>query len=206
MGANTDKSPKKLVGVTVAIVALLVSASAVYLDYKHSKDASEELKKQIEIDEAQNRQSKELVETQIQQNRHLEELAETQIQQYEELREQNRQLEKLVETHKQHYDELKKEFDNVIKPHTRHEEIYDYISLLYDRLMLYRDWVSKQPTSDKRAIVEPYYRKALGNFQRAEEELRSGNFTGALQLIDDAYYYMIEGSKKIASSNTTAAK
>ena len=39
-----EKSPKKLVGITVAIVALLVSASAVYFDYDHARDASEGFK------------------------------------------------------------------------------------------------------------------------------------------------------------------
>ena len=191
MGANTDKSPKKLVGVAVAIVALLVSASAVYLDYKHSKEASEEFKSQININEEQNRQ--------------FEELVETQKRQYEELREQNRQLEELVKTQKQHYDELKKQFEEVIEPKTRHDEISDYISLLYDRIVLFRDWLDYFPYEDRK-IAEAYYIEAVKHFSRAEVALRAKNFDEALEEIDLTYAYLSEGSRAIESSNTTAAK
>ena len=197
-----EKSPKKLVGITVAIVALLVSGTAVYFDYEHYKDASEELKiqsidarekfeKQLQADEEQNRQYAELIETQKWQ--------------YEELREQNRQLEELVETQKQHHDRLKKEFDEVYEPLTRHEKIYDYISLLYNRLLLYRSWVMAIPR-DHREVVEPYYLKAQSKFYEADKELRAENFDQAEELIEDAYAWLTEGSKaymSVVSSNTT---
>ena len=191
MGATSDTSPKKLVGVTIAIVAILVSATAIYFDYKHAEEASEEFKKQIEINETHNNRDEELVETQ---------------KQYcEELEEQNRQLQELTKTQKQHYDELKKEFEEVIKPHTRHEEIYDYISLLYNRLVLYRDWLVYLP-AEKRSVAEAYYLEAANNFHRAEVEFRAGNFDEAQRLIDDTYTSLSEGYAAIASSNTTAAE
>jgi len=68
-----EKSPKKLVGITVAIVALLVSGTAVYFDYEHSEEAREEFGKQIRVDEDQNRQYAELVETQKQHHDELKE-------------------------------------------------------------------------------------------------------------------------------------
>ena len=196
MEANTGKFPRKSVGAIIAIVALLVSASAVCLDYDHTRDASEELQTQKNINEEQNRQLEELVETQKQQNRQLEELVETQKQ-------QNRQLEELVETQKQHYEELKKEFEEVIQPHTRHEEIFDYISLLYNRIVLYGDWLNSRP-SYERVKAWPYWEEACRDFQNAEKELRAGNFIQAELSVQSAYDNLVEG--RIAATNTTTSE
>ena len=183
-----EKSPKKLAGITVAVVALLVSGTAVYFDYKHAIDASVEFGKQILIDGEQNRQYAELVETQKQQ--------------YEALREQSRQLEELVKTQKEHHDRLKEQFDKTYQPLTRHEKIYDYISLLYDRIVLYRDWVSYLQ-GERREVADAYYAKAATKFHNAEKALRAGEFDLAQQLVEDTYAIMSKGYEAVASSNTT---
>ena len=172
MEANTGKFSKKPVGVFVAIFALLVSASAVYLDCDHDKKAVDDIKAQMNINEEQNRQ--------------LDELVETQKQQIEELKE-------LRKTHEQHYDELEKEFEAVIAPHIRHIETFNYLTLLYDRLMRYRDWLTYL-SGDTRAWAEHYYNEASDKFQRAEKELRAGNFTEAEKLIEAAYDDLVEGA------------
>ena len=186
-----EKSPKKLVGMTVAIVALLVSGTAVYFDYDHHKDASAEFAKQILIDGEQNRWYAELVDTQKQQ--------------YEALIEQNSKLEESVKNQKQHHDELKEQFDEVYEPLTRHEKIYDYISLQYNCLVLYRGWVMDIP-KDHREVVWPYYLEAQNKFYEADEELRAENFDQAEELIENAYAWLTEGAKaymSVVSSNTT---
>ena len=191
MGANNGKFPKKSVGVFVAIFALLVSASAVSLDYYHNNIAADEFASQININEEQNRQLKELVEIQKQQ--------------YEELKEQNRQLEELIKTQEQHHAQLKKEFEQTYEPHTRHEQISDYISLLYDRIVLFRDYLGYFPY-ERRKVAEVSYIEALNHFSLAELALREKRFDDALEEINLTYDYLSEAYKEIESSNTTTSE
>jgi len=208
-------------GFTVAVVALLASASAVYFDNTHFEEtlkreeqrnekSSEEFQQQIavqkDVDESQNIRHKQLLELQTQQYEELKEHHGKSLELQKELdEEQNRQLGELVETQKQHSEELKRQYEEVIKPHAKHEEIYDYISLLYDRLVLYRDWLIYLPHEDRK-VAEAYYLEAAGSFHRAEMELRAGNFDESQRLIDDTYTSLSEGYAAIASSNTTAAE
>lgn len=197
-------------GLIVAIVALLASVSAVYYDNTHYEEtqireeerdrrANEEFKQSLEhqkeLDEEQNIRHKELV--QLQQKRYNE-----QIRQHEEAM-------NLAQTalgiERQHYQELSEQFEEVIEPKTRHDEIFDFILLLYDRLVLYRDWLTAA-SYGCREVAEPYYIEASNYFHYAEEELRARNFDEAQRFVTAAYTSMSKGyqaCESVVSSNTT---
>ena len=157
--------------------------------------------------EDQNKQHRESVK--LQQKRY-----EEQIRQHEESTDLAQTALDLESTH---YQDLSKQFEAVIEPKTRHDEIFDFIILLYDRIVLYRDWLAAL-SYDHRKVAEPYYLEAINNFHNqpkpifqklahsTEKELRARNFDEAQRLVEDTYTSMSKGYQAyelVVSSNTT---
>jgi len=172
---------KNWVTVAVAIIALVTSVCALYLDNEH-----------LELQQTQHEEAMELGSSAL----------EADTQHHQEAMELGSSA---LEADTQHYEELSKQFEEVIMPHTKHEEIYDDIALLYDLLVLCRDWLITLPYDDRKA-PEPYYIEANSNFYSAIKELRVKNFHEAERLVEDAYASLAECYKayaSVVSSNTT---
>ena len=191
----------------VAIVAVVASVSAMEADTKHYEEAIEAdkqlLDKAIEADkqlhdkviEADKQLHDKVIEADT---KHFEESKTLLQARYDELDKQYHKYlatyKSEIELNKKHYQTLSEQFEKVTAPHIRHEEVYDHLSLLWDRLVVYRDWLGAL-ASVHRNVVRPYYREASDNFYKAEEELRAGNFEQAMQSIETANVILTEGSK-----------
>ena len=186
---------KNWVTVAIAIIALVASVCALYLDNEH-----------LELQRTQHEEAIKLGRSALgADTQHHQEALEADIQHHQEAMELGRSA---LEADTQHYEELSDQYEEVIRPHTKHEEIYDDISLLYDLLVLCRDWLSTLPYEDRK-VPEPYYIEANNNFYSAIKELRVKNFHEAERLVGDAYASLAEGYKayaSVVSSNTTASE
>ena len=192
---------------TVAIVALVGSVYALYLDNKHLELQQTQHEEAMELGssalEADTQHHQEALEGDTQHHQEAMELARSALEADTQHHQEAMELgQTALDIESKHYQELNKQFEEVIEPKTRHDEIYDYISLLYDRLVLYREWLGDLQYAglyNEYNVVYPYYREASRNFCKAEEELRAGNFDQAEQSVRDTYASLGEGYEAVLS-------